>query len=159
MVNYETGFTIRAYAGAFERALEGINHLCERNIVFQINVTLTEHNAEQLEDIYMLVKLLGAVAVHIFMLVPVGCRQIFAETDMFPAEQVERRMLEICQLDSCDRLQVKITCVPHYERVIRQQGLHQVTSRTKQAAGAVPGRHEDRNVLRRMSRQSICRDG
>ena len=92
---------------------------------FQINVTLTRHNAEQLEDIYDLAESLGAVAVHIFMLVPVGCGQVLAETDMLSSQQIEQKLLEICRMDGQGRLQVKVTCGPHYERVIRQQGLHQ----------------------------------
>jgi len=116
---------LRQLDGSFERALEGINRLREKNVPFQINVTLTKHNAEQLEDIYELAESLGAVAVHIFMLVPVGCGQVLAETDMLSPQQIERKLLEICRMDGQGRLQVKVTCGPHYERVIRQQGLYQ----------------------------------
>ncbi len=116
---------MRQLDGAFERALEGISCLREKNVPFQINVTLTKHNAEQLEDIYDLAESLGAVAVHIFMLVPVGCGQVLAETDMLSPQQIERKLLEICRMDGQGRLQVKVTCGPHYERIIRQQGLYQ----------------------------------
>ncbi len=134
---------LRQLDGSFERAVEGIGHLRDKNVPFQINVTLTKHNAEQLEDIYELAKSLGAVAVHIFMLVPVGCGQELAETDMLSPQQYEQKLLEICELDgrssfanasdfafatpdkSEDRgeLQIKVTCGPHYERVIRQKQL------------------------------------
>jgi len=115
---------LRQLDGSFERALEGISRLREKDVPFQINVTLTKHNAEQLEDIYELAESLGAVAVHIFMLVPVGCGQVLAETDMLSPQQIEQKLLEICRMDGQGRLQVKVTCGPHYERVIRQQGLH-----------------------------------
>ena len=131
---------LRQLQGAFEKALEGIRHLREKNVPFQINITLTKHNAEQIEDVYELAKSLGAVAVHIFMLVPVGCGQVLAETDMLSPEQMEQRMVEICRLDSRGKLQVKVTCGPHYERIIRQQGLHRARSGPKRAVGAVPGR-------------------
>ncbi len=116
---------LRQLDGSFERALEGISRLREKNVPFQINVTLTKHNAEQLEDIYELAESLGAVAVHIFMLVPVGCGQVLAETDMLSPQQIEQKLLEICRMDGQGRLQVKVTCGPHYERIIRQQGLYQ----------------------------------
>ena len=116
---------LRQLDGSFERALEGISRLREKDVPFQINVTLTKHNAEQLEDIYELAESLGAVAVHIFMLVPVGCGQVLAETDMLSPQQIEQKLLEICRMDGQGRLQVKVTCGPHYERVIRQQGLYQ----------------------------------
>jgi AdoMet-dependent heme synthase len=115
---------LRQQKGAFEKAIEGIKHLREKEIAFQINVTLTRHNAEQLEEIYNLSMSLGAVAVHIFMLVPVGCGQVLAKTAMLTAEQYEQKLIEICRLDSRGQLQVKVTCGPHYERVIRQQGLY-----------------------------------
>lgn len=128
---------LRQLAGSFEKAIEGIGFLREAKVPFQINMTLTKHNARQLEDIYELAKSLGAVAVHIFMLVPVGCGQSLAETDMLSPEEYEKKLLEICTLDRRGELQMKVTCGPHYERVIRQEGLHQ--SRTK-VGGAVPGR-------------------
>jgi MoaA/NifB/PqqE/SkfB family radical SAM enzyme len=80
---------LRQLDGSFERALEGIKHLREKNVPFQINITLTKHNAEQLEDIYELAESLGAIAVHIFMLVPVGCGRVLAETDMLSPQQYE----------------------------------------------------------------------
>ena len=112
---------MRQAEGAFQSALEGIRHLHEEKVPLQINVTLTKHNAEQLEDIYELARSLGAVAVHIFMLVPVGCGQVLAETDMLSPQQYEQKLLEICRLDSRGQIQLKVTCGPHYERIIRQQ--------------------------------------
>ena len=128
---------MRKLDGSFEKALKGIGHLREKNVAFQINITLTRHNSEQLEDIYELAKSLGAVAVHIFMLVPVGCGQKLGEADMLTPEQYEEKLIEICELDRRGDLQVKVTCGPHYERVIRQQGLQQAD----RVGGSVPGRH------------------
>ena len=131
---------LRQLEGSFERALAGIEHLRQQAVPFQINITLTKHNAEQLDDVYELARSLGAVALHIFMLVPVGCGQILAQTDMLSPEQYEQKLVEICQLDSRGQLQVKVTCGPHYERVIREQGLHQARRNTKPPHSAVPGR-------------------
>jgi len=114
---------LRQLDGSFEGALEGIAHLRDKKVPFQINMTLTKHNAHQIEDVYNLAKSLGAVAVHIFMLVPVGCGQSLAETDMLSPEQYEQKMTEIYKLDSRDELQLKVTCGPHYERIIREQGI------------------------------------
>ncbi len=132
---------LRQLEGSFEKALQGIKCLREEEIPTQINITLTKHNAGQLEDIYELAKSLGAVAVHIFMLVPVGCGQVLAETDMLSPEQYEQKMLEICRLDSRSELQMKVTCGPHYERIIRQQGLYQARKKTSHVSGSVPGRN------------------
>jgi radical SAM protein with 4Fe4S-binding SPASM domain len=131
---------LRQLEGSFERAIEGIGYLYQQKVPFQINITLTKHNAGQLEDIYELAKSLGAVAVHIFMLVPVGCGQSLAETDMLSPEQYEQKLLDICELDSRGELQMKVTCGPHYERVIRQKGLYKSRKQTGHGQGNVPGR-------------------
>jgi radical SAM protein with 4Fe4S-binding SPASM domain len=115
---------LRRMETSFERAIEGIVHLRDKNVPFQINITLTKHNAHQLQDVYGLAKSLGAVAVHVFMLVPVGCGQVLAQTDMLSPQQYERMLVEICRLDGRAELQMKVTCGPHYERVIREQGLY-----------------------------------
>lgn len=139
---------LRQLKGSFERALQGAKYLREEEIPAQINITLTMHNAGQLEDIYELAKSLGAIAVHIFILVPVGCGQVLAETDMLSPEQYEQKMLEICRLDSLGEMQMKVTCGPHYERIIRQQGLYQARKsvdpapdgKTANIGGSVPGK-------------------
>jgi radical SAM protein with 4Fe4S-binding SPASM domain len=115
---------LRQMETSFEMAIEGIGHLRDKNVPFQINITLTKHNAHQLQDVYELAKSLGAVAVHVFMLVPVGCGQVLAQTDMLSPQQYEQMLVEICRLDARGELQMKVTCGPHYERVIREQGLY-----------------------------------
>jgi radical SAM protein with 4Fe4S-binding SPASM domain len=139
---------LRQLEGSFERALAGIKHLREKEMDVQINITLTKHNAGQLEEVHELAKSLGAVAVHIFMLVPVGCGQVLAETDMLSPEQYEEKMLEICRLDSRGELQMKVTCGPHYERIIRQQGLYQERKKQSHTNGSVPGRTGHRGNTR-----------
>ena len=131
---------LRQLEGSFERAIEGIGYLHDRKVPFQINITLTKHNAGQLQEIYDLAKSLGAVAVHIFMLVPVGCGQSLAETDMLSPQQYEQKLLDICKLDGQGEIQMKVTCGPHYERVVRQEGLHKSRIQAGHGRGDVPGR-------------------
>ncbi|MBN1972638.1 MAG: radical SAM protein [Sedimentisphaerales bacterium] len=113
---------LRRQDGSFERVLEGIGHLRENNVPFQINLTLTKHNAYQIQDVYELAESLGATALHIFVLVPVGCGLSLAQTDMLSPMQYEQKMLEIYELEKRGQLQVKVTCGPFYERIVRQQG-------------------------------------
>jgi radical SAM protein with 4Fe4S-binding SPASM domain len=137
---------LRQLEGSFERAIEGIRYLRQQKVPFQINITLTKNNAGQLEEVYELAKSLGAVAVHIFMLVPVGCGQSLAETDMLSPEQYEQKLLDICELDGRGELQMKVTCGPHYERVIRQKGLYKSRLKTGESKGDVPGRSGHRGA-------------
>jgi radical SAM protein with 4Fe4S-binding SPASM domain len=111
---------MRQIPGAFNKAIQGIRQLRDHAVPFQINVTLTKQTAPQLHDVYELARTLGAVAVHIFMLVPVGCGQVLAETDMLSPDQYEQIMRDVHTLESRGQLQIKVTCGPHYERIKRQ---------------------------------------
>jgi radical SAM protein with 4Fe4S-binding SPASM domain len=124
---------MRQIAGAFDRALEGIRHLHDAGVPFQINVTLTKQNAHQLADVYELAKSLSAVAVHVFMLVPVGCGQVLAETDMLSPQQYEQIMQDICALENRGEIQIKVTCGPHYERVKRQLRIESMAANPQSA--------------------------
>lgn len=114
---------LRKLEGSFEAAVHGIECLRQCGVPFQINMTLTRYNAHQLDDVFALAETLGAVAVHLFMLVPVGCGEEFAEEDMLSADQYEQLLDRIAKKEHTGRLEIKVTCGPHYERVIRQQKL------------------------------------
>lgn len=111
---------MRQIPGAFDKAIGGIRHLHEHAVPFQINVTLTKQTAPQLQEVYELARSLGAMAVHVFMLVPVGCGQVLAETDMLSPAQYEDIMRDIHALESRGEIQIKVTCGPHYERIKRE---------------------------------------
>jgi len=134
----QTHDKMRQLEGSFAQALEGIGHLREHEVPFQINMTLTKHNCIELEDLYKLALSLGAVAVHPFMLVPVGCGVELAETDMLTPQQYEQALIEVAQLEKRGDLQIKVTCGPHYERVKREQGMQ---GQTAPAHGSAPGQH------------------
>ena len=112
---------LRRSAGAFEKAIEGIKHLRREEVSFQINMTLTKNNAGQLEQVCTLAKSLGAVSVHVFMLVPVGCGLKLARTDMLDAGQYEQTLKRIYQLNKEKGMPLKVTCGPHYQRIVRRQ--------------------------------------
>lgn len=112
---------LRLQDGSFEAALNGINCLNEAAVPFQINMTITRHNAHQLDDIFVLAKQLNAVAVHLFMLVPVGCGEEIAPEDMLSPDEYEQMMRHVAQIQHAGDIEVKVTCGPHYERVVREQ--------------------------------------
>jgi radical SAM protein with 4Fe4S-binding SPASM domain len=140
--------SLRKLDGAFEKAIKGIKFLSNEEIPFQINVTLTKHNAGQLKDIYELAKSLGAVALHIFMLVPVGCGQTLTEEDILSAQQYEQKLIEISTLENLGELQVKVTCGPHYQRVIRQKDLNFQNHSSTTKRSSVPGESKHKKISR-----------
>lgn len=111
---------LRKLEGSFEAAIRGIRYLRQSGVPFQVNMTVTRYNAHQLGDIFALAESLGAVAVHLFMLVPVGCGEEFAEEDMLSADEYEQLLEQIAAKEYAGCLEVKVTCGPHYARVVRE---------------------------------------
>ena len=111
----------RGVAGAFDGALEGVRRLREAGIDFQINTTVTRRNLSEIEDILRLAVKLGAVAHHIFILVPTGRGKDLAEDDVSPHDY-ERVLQWFYQERDKVSLQLKATCAPQYYRIVHQQG-------------------------------------
>ena len=132
---------LRMQEGSFEAALNGIQCLNDCSIPFQVNMTITRHNSHQLDDIFVLAEKLGAVAVHLFMLVPVGCGEEFAEEDMLSAVEYEQLLEQVTQKEFGGRLEVKVTCGPHYERVVREQSKASHSPETGPAGGHPGHKH------------------
>ena len=63
---------LRAVPGAFEGALRGVEAARAAGLPFQLNTTVTRENVDELPDIHRLAISLGAVAHHVFLLVPTG---------------------------------------------------------------------------------------
>ena len=80
----------RKQAGSLAAALSGFHNLRRLGMSMQINCTVTRHNVHQIETLYGMARELGADALHLFMLVPVGCGVQIAESNMLPAEEYER---------------------------------------------------------------------
>ena len=56
----------------------------------QINSTIAQHNVSELPALLDLALEIGADALHLFMLVPVGCGLEIAPSEMLPADEYER---------------------------------------------------------------------
>lgn len=114
--------TLRAQVGSFDRAVGALQRLRDQGVATQVNCTIARHNRDQVRDLLDLAGRVGAVAVHYFLLVPVGCGEEIAEDQMLSAEEVEERLHLIARLAEETPLQIKPTCAPHYYRIIRQDG-------------------------------------
>lgn len=112
---------LRKQPGSFEAAIAGIGCLCRLGIPFQINMTLTRQNRHQLDEVIALAKSLGAEALHLFMLVPVGCGRTLTDEQMLSPAEYEEVLSLIAQRAGGETLEIKVTCAPHYQRIVRQQ--------------------------------------
>jgi heme b synthase len=116
--------SFRQVEGAFEGALRGIEFLKIAGVDFQINTTITRVNLRELAAIQSLAVRLGAVAHHIFLLVPTGRGKDFKEQEI-AAEEYEQTLNWFYDQNKKVPLQLKATCAPHYHRIIRQRAMQE----------------------------------
>ncbi len=116
----ESHDAFRQVDGAFDRAIKGIAYLKERGIEFQINTTITKYNLFELEGIFELVVRLGAIAHHIFLLVPTGRAQDMVSQEL-NAKEYEDTLHWFYQRHDKTTIQLKATCAPQYYRIMRQE--------------------------------------
>jgi heme b synthase len=116
----ETHDRFRQVKGAFEGTLKGIDLLKKAGLDFQINTTITKTNLEQIPKIQQLAVDLGAVAHHIFLLVPTGRGKYIVDQEIDAAEYESTLNWFYDQREKTP-LQLKATCAPHYYRILRQR--------------------------------------
>ncbi len=117
----DTHDKFRGIPGSFARALSGYLQLKRLGMSLQINCTLARHNAAQRDQLYRLALALGADALHIFMLVPVGCGVEISADNQLPAEEYEIILNWLYDKSREGKIQTKATCAPHYYRIMRQR--------------------------------------
>jgi MoaA/NifB/PqqE/SkfB family radical SAM enzyme len=114
----ETHDRFRQVEGAFEGTLRGIDLLKKVGMEFQINTTITKTNLDQIPKIQELAIDLGAVAHHIFLLVPTGRGKYIVDQEIDAAEYEDTLNWFYDQKEIAP-LQLKATCAPHYYRILR----------------------------------------
>ena len=111
----------RCVPGAFDTVLQAAGTAQKLGLPFQINTTITRHNLLELPDIMSLAERLGAITFNPFLLVPVGRGEALADQEITPA-QYEETLQWLSQQRGKTRMQLRVTCAPHYQRIIRQAG-------------------------------------
>lgn len=110
----------RMVDGAFEGAVDGARRLREAGIDFQINTTVTRHNVSRVREIMDLAVSLGAVAHHLFLLVPTGRAREMVDQEI-DARAYEKLLRWFYRMREKTPLHLKATCAPHYYRILRQE--------------------------------------
>ncbi len=110
----------RGVSGAYEGALNGARLAAEAGIEFQLNTTITRNNMDEIPQILELAEEIGAVAHHIFLLVPTGRGKDMAD-QAITAEDYEKTLNWFYDRKKTTDLQLKATCAPQYYRILRQR--------------------------------------
>jgi radical SAM protein with 4Fe4S-binding SPASM domain len=137
----------RGIDGAFESSLRGFRTLRSEGMSMQINCSVSRHNVNKLDAIYRMALDEGADALHIFMLVPVGCGMQLDEKVMLSADEYEAALNWIYDRSREGRIHLKATCAPHYFRILRQRAkadgtaMPTVSGHPMTRPGGPPGAH------------------
>ena len=107
--------------GAFQQALNGMEALRRSGVPYQINTTVARHNIHQMPETLAFAKELGASALHLFLLVPVGCGVEIAEDQQISPEQYEGVLNWLYDAEQEGGIELKATCAPHYFRIASQR--------------------------------------
>jgi len=118
--NAKTHDNFRKVDGSFANSLKALGFARDQGLDFQINTTITKINLAEIPAILDLAVELGAVAHHIFLLVPTG-RGKELEDQEIPATEYERTLNWFYDQREKVSLQLKATCAPHYMRILRQR--------------------------------------
>jgi len=112
----------RGLQGSFAQALAGCAALRRAGLPLQINVTVTKHNDTELPALLELTKEIGADALHVFMLVPVGCGLEMLEDGRLSPERSEEVLTWLFEQSMAlqGEMHIKATCAPMYFRIMRQ---------------------------------------
>ncbi|MFN8469182.1 MAG: radical SAM protein [Caldilineaceae bacterium] len=134
---------------AFERSIRGMEHLAAVGVPYQINTTVARHNSHQMPETLTLAKGLGAEALHLFLLVPVGCGMEIADDQQIKADEYEQVLNWMYDAEMEGGIELKATCAPHYFRIVRQRQAEErrmgivrerpASHRRQQNAGGHPG--------------------
>ncbi len=107
--------------GAFDKSLAGMNYLHEVGVPYQINTTVARHNIHQMDQTLALAKGLEAQALHLFLLVPVGCGVEIAPDQQISPTEYEHVLNWMYDAEMAGGIELKATCAPHYFRIVRQR--------------------------------------
>ncbi len=111
----------RGVSGSYDAVMGAARIFLDASLPFQINTTVTRLNVAELGAIYDLVREIGAVAWHIFLLVPVG-RGVGLKGEELSAAMYEDVLRWLYDREEENKIEMKVTCAPHYYRVVKEKG-------------------------------------
>lgn len=112
----------RGVYGSWQKAVDGMRACREIGLPFQIHTTVMDWNMAEVEDLTDFAVEEGAIAHHIFFLVPTG-RVVNIEKETLRAEQYEELLRRIMKKQSEVKIELKPTCAPQFMRIASEMGL------------------------------------
>jgi putative heme d1 biosynthesis radical SAM protein NirJ2 len=112
----------RGLNDALAMTVNGIKNLQKAGIPVQINTTVMDWNVEEIESICDYAIELGAIAYHVFFLVPTG-RAINIEEEALRVALYEKTIARLMKKQREVNIEIKPTCAPQFLRIAEMMGL------------------------------------
>jgi putative heme d1 biosynthesis radical SAM protein NirJ2 len=112
----------RKLENAYDLTMEGMKNLQAAGVPFQIHTTVMDWNVGELEALTDLAVEIGAMAHHIFFLVPTG-RAINIEEEALRVKEYEETLNRIMNKQKEVNIELKPTCAPQFIRVADKKGI------------------------------------
>lgn len=134
----ESHDAFRGVRGAFEGCMAGIEAAKRGGLDFQVNTTVCKHNLDDLPDVLALAKRLGASVFNPFLLVPTGRGKQLLDMEISP-EEYEQTLQWLAGQQETAGIQIRLTCAPHYQRIVRQSARSTGSKPAGHPGGGHPG--------------------
>ncbi len=120
-ISEEKHDAFRGVRGAWRKAVEGINACVNNDVEVQINTTVTHQNYDEIERILNFAVDIGAVAMHLFFLVPTGRGKRIEDIS---AEMYERMLNDVLEWSRHSEIEFRPVCAPQFMRIAIQKGMN-----------------------------------
>jgi putative heme d1 biosynthesis radical SAM protein NirJ2 len=114
---------LRGVKGSWQRALDGMGHCRSVGLPFQIHTTVFDWNDHEFELITDEAVKRGAIAHHVFFLVPAGRGQDMV-SEALEQQRYERLLYRIMAKQKEVPIELKPTCAPQFLRIAAEKGIH-----------------------------------
>ena len=105
--------------GTFEKSIEAMKNCSKAGLSFQVNTTVFDRNADEIEQICELAKEMGAKSHHVLFLVPTG-RAENIEKESLREKEYERLIRGLLKKRQELKIDIKPTCAPQFMRIAKQ---------------------------------------
>lgn len=112
----------RKLANTYELTINGMKNLKDAGMPFQIHTTVMDWNVGELEAITDFAIELGAMAHHVFFLVPTG-RAIDIENEALRVAEYEQTIARLMEKQKSVPIEIKPTCAPQFIRIGDKKGV------------------------------------
>lgn len=121
-LNAKKNDSFRKLERAYELTLNGMENLRAAGLPFQIHTTVMDWNVNELEDITDFAIEIGAMAHHVFFLVPTG-RAVNIEDEALKVAEYEKTIARLMEKQKQVNIEIKPTCAPQFIRVADKRGI------------------------------------